>query len=424
MPTMRRGARPQVVARAPVPALRPVQVRAAVRARQRPDRAAHRPVERLPPAVLQRRRPHRAGPGPAPAAVPGDGPAGAVVAEPVVLRAGMGAGRGGTHRVAGLPAVGGPLRGRARDPGRQAVHPDAGKRREAMAAHDPADAGGARPGGPSGPRVARARPPGRRPEAGPARDAVAPRTDPVTDLAAGRPRPSGRMMRLHHRLPAPAVVGVTHGTGRDRAGIPRRAFQDRVGNVARRDGGTGGRIRHVAGGRKPGTHPRRQRGQRLRRRRQARAAGRVQPPGAPARPARQGMPRARARAQGTGEPARRARTGMAETDLHTGGLHQADHLYRCVLLKGRDACRNRSRGSRGSVDEPSGPARALRGLSPTSPTGPQRQQPFHSGFEEGVADAPDACRQAGPRGPALRQGLRGDSFGPGTEKETSLPNTA
>ena len=67
----------------------------------------------------------------------------------------------------------------------------------------------------------------------------------------------------------------------------------------------------------------------------------------------------------------------------------------------------------------------LAGLSPTSPTG-QRQQPFRSGFGEGVADAPAACsRIAGvPHRRALRQGLRGDGLGPGTEEETNLSNTA
>ena len=74
----------------------------------------------------------------------------------------------------------------------------------------------------------------------------------------------------------------------------------------------------------------------------------------------------------------------------------------------------------------------LAGLSPTRSTGPQQQQPFRFGFEEGVADAPDACpriagltcRRASPRGLALRQGLRGDSFRTGTEEETNLSNTA
>ena len=74
----------------------------------------------------------------------------------------------------------------------------------------------------------------------------------------------------------------------------------------------------------------------------------------------------------------------------------------------------------------------LAGLSPTSSTGPQQQQPLRFGFEEGVADAPDACpriagltcRRASPRRLALRQGLRGDSFRTGTEEETNLSNTA
>ena len=34
------------------------------------------------------------------------------------------------------------------------------------------------------------------------------------------------------------------------------------------------------------------------------------------------------------------------------------------------------------------------------------------------------CRRASPRGLALRQGLRGDSFRTGTEEETNLSNTA
>ena len=76
------------------------------------------------------------------------------------------------------------------------------------------------------------------------------RSDPVAQLAAGRPRPSQRMMRLHHRLPQPAVGGVAHRIERDRAEILPCAGQTGVGNVFGWDGGSNGRIRHVAGRRK------------------------------------------------------------------------------------------------------------------------------------------------------------------------------
>ena len=84
-----------------------------------------------------------------------------------------------------------------------------------MVAEDAPDVGGAGVGRPSDPFVPRTKLPGRRPEADSAKDGVTLRADPVTHLAAGRPRPSQRMMLLHHRLPKPAVIGIAHRIKRD-----------------------------------------------------------------------------------------------------------------------------------------------------------------------------------------------------------------
>ena len=93
-----------------------------------------------------------------------------------------------------------------------------------------------RVGGPSDPFVPRPELPGRGPEADPAERAVALRADPVAHLAAGRPRPSQRVVRRHHRLPEPAVVGAPHRIELDRAEILKRAGQLGAGNVPGRDG--------------------------------------------------------------------------------------------------------------------------------------------------------------------------------------------
>ena len=141
------------------------------------------------------------------------------------------------------------------------------------------------------------------------------------------------MMRLHHRLPQAAVVGVAHQVERDGAEILQRAGQPGVGNVAGRDGRRGGRIRHVAGGRKLGPDALRERRQRRRRRRQARAAKGVEPAGALAQLAGKRMARVLAGAQGNGEPVKRARIEMAKADLHACAIQEPDHLYKCGTLK-------------------------------------------------------------------------------------------
>ncbi len=247
---------------------------------QRPDRAALRVAQRLPPAVLQRQHAHRSGRRPSSAAASGAGPAGAVAAAAGVLRADVGAGRHRARGVAGLPVVRHPRRGHAQDLGREAVHPDARKQEEAVVADHAPDVRGAGLGGPSDPSVPRRQLPGRRAEADPAEDAAALRADPAAQLAAGGPRPSQRMVRLHHRLPQPPVAGAVHRVERDGAEIPQAAGQPGVGNVADRDRGRGGRVGNVARRRKLQPEALRQNRQRLRRRRQAQAARGV----APARP--------------------------------------------------------------------------------------------------------------------------------------------
>ncbi len=307
---------PVGVARAPALPLRPVHPAAVIGARQRPDGTALRPVGRLPPAVLQgqdRRRPGRRPPA---AAVPGAGPAGAVQGVAAGLRADMGAGRHGAHGTARLPTVRHPRRRHGRDLRGQPVHTDAGRQEEPVAADHAGDAGGAGLGGPADPGVPRRGPPGRRPEAGPARDAVALRTDPVARPAARRPRPAPRMVALHHRLPQPAVVGAAHRTGPDRTGIPQRKRHRRVGDGAGRDGRGGVRIGRCAGRRKRFPHALRQRRKRLRRRRDDRPAAGVAPAGAPDRLPAKGMPAASAGTERPGEPLQRPPIKMAETDLH------------------------------------------------------------------------------------------------------------
>ena len=307
---------PVGVARAAVLPLRPVRVRAVEGARQRADRAAFHMAERLPPAVLQRGCPHRAGPAPASAGPPDDSPAGAAVAVSAVFRADIGVGRHRTYRIAGLPVVRHPLRGHAQDLRRQRVDPHAGKNQEAMVAEDAPDVGGAGVGRPSDPFVPRTKLPGRRPEADSAKDGVTLRADPVTHLAAGRPRPSQRMMLLHHRLPKPAVIGIAHRIKRDGTKLLQRAGQPGVGNLAGRDGGSGGRIRHVACRRKLKPQTLRERRQRLRRRRKAQGVKGIAPAGALAQIPGQGVTGEVAGTQGVGEPVKRLRIKMAETDLH------------------------------------------------------------------------------------------------------------
>ena len=53
----------------------------------------------------------------------------------------------------------------------------------------------------------------------------------------GGPRPSQRVVRRHHRLPEPAVIGTAHRIERDRAELLQRAGHPDVGNVFDRDGG-------------------------------------------------------------------------------------------------------------------------------------------------------------------------------------------
>ena len=228
----------------------------------------------------------------------------------------MGVGRHRTYRIAGLPVVRHPLRGHAQDLRRQRLDPHAGKKQEAMVAEDAPDVGSAGVRGPSDPFVPRTKLPGRRPEADSAKDAVTLRADPVTHLAAGRPHPSQRMMLLHHRLPKPAVIGIAHRIKRDETKLLQPAGQPGVGNLARRDGGSGGRIRHVACRRKLKPQTLRERRQRLRRRREAQAVKRIAPAGALAQIPGQGVTGDVAGTQGVGEPVKRLRIKMAETNVH------------------------------------------------------------------------------------------------------------
>ncbi len=96
---------PVGVAGAPVPALRPVDVRAVIGPGERADGAAPHVAWRPAPALLQRQDAHRSRRAPAPAAAPRDGPVGPVMAVSGVLRADVCAGRHGTDRIPGLPAV-------------------------------------------------------------------------------------------------------------------------------------------------------------------------------------------------------------------------------------------------------------------------------------------------------------------------------
>ena len=65
------------------------------------------------------------------------------------------------------------------------------------------------------------------------------------------------------------------------------------------------------------------------------AARGVEPAGALAQLAGQGVPRVLAGAQGNGEPVERARIEMAETDLHARAMQKPDHLHKCGTLKDR-----------------------------------------------------------------------------------------
>ena len=60
----------------------------------------------------------------------------------------------------------------------------------------------------------------------------------------------------------------------------------------------------------------------------------VEPAGALAQLAGQGVPRVLAGAQYAGEPVKLARIKMAETDLHACAIQEPDHLYKCGPLKG------------------------------------------------------------------------------------------
>ena len=312
MPAMRRRTRPSVwpdrpYSRSAQSIFMPSYAPASAPTGRRPP-----PGERLPPAVL-RRRPGRR---PAPAAVPGAGPARAVQGVAAVLRSDVRVDRHRAHGVAGLPTVRDTRRRHGRDLRGQSVHTDAGKHGEAVAADHAGDVGGAGVGGPPDPGVPRRGPPGRRPEADPAQDAVALRADPVAQLAAGRTRPAPRMVALHHRLPQPAVVGAAHRAGPDGTGFPEGTGHRRVGDGAGRDSRGGVRIRRGADLRKRLPHALRQGGQRLRRRRDARPAAGVAPAGAPDRLPAQGMPAAPAGTERPGEPLQRPPIKMAETDLH------------------------------------------------------------------------------------------------------------
>ena len=77
----------------------------------------------------------------------------------------------------------------------------------------------------------------------------------------------------------------------------------------------------------------RERRQRPRRRRQARATEGIPLAGAPAQLAGQAGPRDVPGTQGAGEPIKRPRIEMAETDLHATGLQEPDHQYKCWTLK-------------------------------------------------------------------------------------------
>ena len=211
------------------------------------------------------------------------------------------------------------------------------KQEETVVADDAPYVVGTGIGGPSDPFVPRPQLPGRRAEADAAEHAVALRTDPVADLAAGGPGPSQRMVRPHHRLPEPAVVGVAHRIERDGAEFIQRAGQFGAGDVPGRDLGGNGRVGHGARRRKLQSQAVGKLRQRPGRRGQARTAAGVSPARALAQPAGQRMAGGATGTKGTGEPDERLRIEMAETDLHARSMHKTDCLYESDQLKGPGA---------------------------------------------------------------------------------------
>ena len=175
-----------------------------------------------------------------------------------------------------------------------------------MVADDAPDVGGAGVGGPADPAVTGGQHPGRRVEADATEDAVAPRADPVAHPAAGRPRPALRMAQLHHRLPLPTVGGIANPVRGGPGPASSSAHDSAVSGTSA--AGTAGAADGPgpsmgAGKLQPDTL--RQRGQRLRRRRQAQPAEGVAPADTLAQLTAKGMSGMAAGTQEPGEPVKR-----------------------------------------------------------------------------------------------------------------------
>ncbi len=162
----------------------------------------------LPPALGERPQPDRAAHARTPprgqlrAALPSRGPV--AQAGPVRPREALRQDR--ALAVGRRPVVGNARRRQAKDPGRETLHTDAGKQKEAVVAHDLADVGHAGVGRPADEAVARPELDPGRSEADAAQHPVPLRADPVPDLPSRRATPPLRMMRLDHRLPAAAIL--------------------------------------------------------------------------------------------------------------------------------------------------------------------------------------------------------------------------